>query len=147
MTPTPEEVVAWLRRLSSDQARAERMTTEKGFHGLASAHSDHKVVLATAANLIAAQAETLRQMREALEEAKCYISMWKQEQESLYGPLAESEALEVLNDIKNAEIALALPIAEAEKQARSNAEKAKRWDEYIAQYDALRAAREASNAK
>lgn len=96
---TPAEVTAWLRRLSDGQARAESMTAEKGFHGLASAHSDHKVVLATAADLIeslTAEADTYLAWANA---AKEQIESLTAERDGLAGlVLAKDESLKDVHE-------------------------------------------------
>jgi len=62
-------------------------------------------------------AEQVRVMREALEEASCYIGMYRYER-----PVTDRDQAEITADHFLAENALALPVTAAEQQARSNAE-------------------------
>ena len=132
MTPTPEEVVKCLRGEAKDWGC-----------GMATVGSG---MLTDAADLITAQAETLRQMREALEElnaAFCAVC-------SGHGPGTFALYRKETTLVRDA---LALPICEAEQQARENAEKAGLLDAFAFSLGQegfarlVKAAREASDGK
>ena len=143
MTPTPEGLVACLRGEAKDWG-----------NGMATVGSG---LLTDAADLITAQAEQLRQMREALE-AISLVYMGPPDEYNERREIDYSWAPKV-------RAALALPISEAEATARSNAEKAANWDDETTQahlfwmlmkgstdqaleyYRKVKAAREASDGK
>ena len=108
MTPTPEELVKWLR-------------ADAKFWG--NVFEPDAAKLTAAADLISAQAETLRQMRDALEHIhniQCSIEVQR-----VYSlAMLHGEPYKGLTWEKEMYAARHLPISEAERVARENAEKA-----------------------
>ena len=187
MTPTPEELVKWLReqRVDAEVIRrdyADHHKTESAAYRQATYDMS---VIDSAINLITAQAEQLRQMREALESIDRRASSDADEIESVdqcnhCGDAARDHidteqwkftskgdmlcrycggdrclvgyAVGGLDDgEEEIKAALALPISEAEKQARENAEKAGLLDAFAYSLgqegfaQLVKAAKEASN--